>query len=97
MNQYFSKVTADYWCPKNKLQEEAQVTARDMDRILVPESEMEAFSIEIFTRIDQLNKKHHRCNPLKLYKWKPDSNREEDCFMIDYVFHLSMYKVLKTR
>ena len=95
MNLFFSKVTADHWCPKNKLQEEAQAAARDMDCILVPESKMKDFGDEVFRRIDELNKKYHRCNPLKLYKWKPD--RHEDCFMIDGVFTLSMYQVKECR
>lgn len=97
MNQYFTKVTQDHWQPKNKLQEEAQEVARDMERRLIPESELRLFVQELETRIEFLNKKYNRCIPIILHKYNPWRSEEEEIteegFYIPSVFHLTIYKV----
>jgi hypothetical protein len=93
MNQFFSKVTADYWASKNKLQEEAKQVAREMERQIIPEDGLPAFTNTIRLRIDMLNKKHNRCKPLVFYTWTPIKETLDQVFMIDNVFHLELYLV----
>lgn len=92
MKTYFTKVTADHWNPKNKLQDEAQKIARDMECRLVPESEIEAFKQRFFDRIESVNKRFNHRKPLKLTFMHYYGFDEHSCY-IDRVFRFSFYVV----
>jgi hypothetical protein len=97
MNQFFLKITADYWCAKNKLAEEAQQAAREFDRMLINESDIDIIINRLYVKIDFLNKKHSRCNPLKIEKASSYTHKgEEDAYIIPNVFHLTKYLVKET-
>lgn len=95
MKQYFTKVTSDYWIPKNKLCEEAQNIARDLERRLVPEDDYEEFITDFWNKIQNANIFYHRCKPLKLewQKGEPYSSDGEIYCYISGVFHFSFYLV----
>ncbi len=94
MNLYFAKMTADYWCAKNKLQEEAKIAARAVDRMLVEESRLDEFIGNLFAAIEKLNQKHPRCNPLELQRFDGTVpiNGTDKFFFIDGVFHIAIYQ-----
>lgn len=95
MNQYFFKVTSDYWMAHNRLQEEAKTVARKMDRILVTEKQLQNFIVgNLYMEIDKLNKKHCRCNPLKIEIATSYTHSDsEETYIIPNVFHLTRYLV----
>jgi hypothetical protein len=72
MKLYFSRVTADYWVPKNTLEAAAKKLAYEMDRQLVPENKVEVFKAKYRSRLQKLNEEHSRCKPLVLDIWTPD-------------------------
>jgi hypothetical protein len=91
MKQYFSKITANHWCAKNKLHAEANEVAQDMERRLVTADELSGFRQELYGKIEDLNKKYARCNPLKIETFK--HNDGDNSFYISGVFHLTMHFV----
>jgi len=91
MKRYFSKITADHWSAKNKLQAEAKEIARDMERRIIIESEKLDFTVEFFDRIDKLNQKYHRCKPLYLSSWDREDENGTIQYSISEVFSLSLY------
>jgi hypothetical protein len=94
MNQYFSKVTADHWCPKNKLQEKAQEVARHFERKIIPENQVSLFVSDLHLNIADLNAKYRRCNSLKIEESKAYTEADRDrCLVIPGVFHLTLYLV----
>lgn len=94
MNQFFSKVTADHWCPKNKLQAEAQASARQMERRIILENHVALFVSDLNMRIATLNAKYNRCNSLKIEEARAYTEKDQDrCLVIPGVFHLTLYLV----
>ena len=94
MNQYFSKVTADHWCPKNKLQEEAQKVARNFERKIIHETMVDLFVAELNLNISGLNREYKRCNSLKIEESRAYTEKDQDrCLVIPGVFHLTLYLV----
>lgn len=94
MNQYFLKITADYWCPKNKLSEDAQHAGREFDRLLITEADTDIIINRLYAKIDFLNKKYSRCNPLKLETAASYTHSgTEESYIIPNVFHLTKYLV----
>lgn len=96
MKYYFTKITADYWIPKNRLQEEAQKIARDMECRIVREDCLDEFKLEFKTRIENANLSFHRCNPVEL-KFHPDYlNDGSICCGIEGVFRFEFYLIKET-
>ncbi len=95
MSMYFSKLTADYWCPKNKLQEEAKMIAHKADRKLVPETKLDEFIGNLYAAIEKLNQKYHRSVPLQLQRIDSPVpiNDTDKFFFIDRVFHIAIYQI----
>jgi len=94
MNQYFSKVTADYWCPKNKLQEKAQEVARRFERKIILENHVDLFVSDLHLNISKLNGEYKRCNSLKIEESRAYTEKDKDrCLVIPGVFHLTLYLI----
>ena len=94
MDQYFFKVTADYWQTQNLLQAEAKTAIRQLDHMLVSENNIDEFISGIYDRITDLNYLHSRCKPLKIEKILtfPKSLGEET-YLIPGVTQLTKYMV----
>lgn len=93
MKQFFMKVTADYWNPKNKLMDECQQIARDFDRYLIQEPDLDYF-LDCFNK--EINKSHERnkrCKPLLFYTINEPMGNSEMFLCIDGVFRASVYEV----
>ncbi len=90
---YYSKITANHWCAKNKLHEEANEVGLDMERRIISESELAAFRDELTMRIDLLNQKYHRCNPLKIEETPQHTTDVDETLFISNVFHLTLHRV----
>lgn len=101
---YFSKVTASHWVAKNRLQQEAQILAHDLERVYFPERELPLFEKELKTRIDELNKQYPRCKSLELEFYRepysspafgtPSYYTSQDLtWIVPGVFHLTLYAV----
>ena len=95
MNQYFFKVTSDYWVAQNRLQEDAKKSAREIDRILVPEQMLEGFvEAYIYNAIKKLNLEHSRCKPLRVEKASSYTHSgSEESYIIPGVTHITRYLV----
>jgi hypothetical protein len=65
---FFSRITADHWQAKNRLEEAAKLLAREKDRILVPENKVQDFLNEFEQKIKELDILHKRCKPLS-FSW----------------------------
>jgi len=92
MKRYFSKVTADHWSAKNKLQQEAKEIARDMECRIIPADKLLDFKAEFIDRIARSNEKYNRCNPLHLSIWDREHDGNHIQFHISEVFSLSLYR-----
>jgi len=106
---YFSRITADHWIAKNNLEKAGREIAGTMDRRLIPDSHVEAFKNEFRTKIDFINHKFHRCNPLELIIRESHMDmgiiqdlilerfpriKMEDIFIyIDHVFQMSLFQI----
>lgn len=66
---YFSLITHQY-VTKNKLEKAVQDLLKENDRLIVEEKELVKFQGKITDRIEELNKAHPRCTPVKPYFWK---------------------------
>jgi hypothetical protein len=94
MSMYFFKTTEVNWRVKNKLQEEAQKIAHDVDRKLVKETKLDEFIEGLYGEIEKLNQKHYRCTPLQLQRFDSPIpiNDYDKFFFIDGVFHIAIFK-----
>ncbi len=94
MSMYFLKTTAVHWRVKNKLQEEAQKIAHEVDCKLVKETKLDEFIESLYDEIEMLNQKHIRCTPLQLQRFDSPIpiNNYDKFFFIDGVFHIAIYK-----
>jgi hypothetical protein len=96
MKQYFSRITDDYWTPKNQLEKAAKELARKMDRRLINEMELTDFRLEFEMQIKLLNQKFNRCKPLELtdsYDHHTIPNKKEDDITISVpgVFYMCLF------
>jgi hypothetical protein len=92
--RYFSRITADHWCAKNKLEEAAKKLAYEMDRRLIRESEKVNFLREFDRRIKDLNAQFPRCKPLDYTHHKGyESKWSEWWIYCNGVFHMSLIEV----
>lgn len=71
---YFTKVTQDYWTPKNQLQKEAKQLMRSFERRIIKASEKETFKKSMIEAFNKLNEKYLRCKPLRLDFWRPEKD-----------------------
>lgn len=95
MKLYFSRVTADHWVAKNKLEAAAKSLAYELDRQLIPADKIPAFKAEIRQRLGKINEEHSRCKPLVLDMWTPrDEAKYPDIAVhVPYVFEMSLFVV----
>jgi hypothetical protein len=100
MKQFFSRITADHWTAKNRLEKAAHEVAREMDRRIILENQVELFISEMRLKIADLNKEYSKCKSLKLTVWQPEiycgDHKDIDLdydisFIVDYVFHLKLF------
>lgn len=55
----------------------ASYLKNEVDRTLIPEQELEAFTSQVIERIAEINKTFPRCKPIMASWWKPYAGREE--------------------
>lgn len=91
MKKYFSKITGDYWIPKNQAHKDAKAVASDMERRILKHDNIHAFKQEFIKRIDEVNKKNKRCNDLHFSIWNSPINEGDIIFQISGVFTLCVY------
>jgi hypothetical protein len=91
MKTYFSRITADHWTAKNKLEEAAHNLAHEMDRRLIQENELPDYKQEFKDKIDDLNKTFSRCKPLQFSIEKGHFNSNEYAVYCDGVFNMGIY------
>jgi len=95
--KYFSRITADHWTAKNKLEAAAHQLAYEMDRKLIPDHNVKEF-LKLFQ--DEMNKlcmSFPRCKPLH-FSWNKGYNKKWNEWWIycDGVFHMSLFEVKET-
>jgi hypothetical protein len=90
---YFSRITADHWCAKNKLEEAAHKLAQEMDRKILEEFEVLPFKKKFQAKIDALNQEYHRCKPLRFSIGACHSNNGDISVWCDGVFSISLFLV----
>jgi len=91
MKNYFSRITADHWCAKNKLEEAAHKVAKEMDRRLVPDWQVKAFKEEFKEKILKINNEHPRCKPVELLIDADRMDRGDINFYVSGVFQMSLF------
>jgi hypothetical protein len=92
MAYFFTKITADHWTAKNKLQEEVKKLAREMDRRLLRNFEVATFIIRFRKKIKESNDKYPRCKPVEIEIEPFHSNKEETSIYVSEVFWMAIYK-----
>jgi hypothetical protein len=95
MKLYFSRITADHWVAKNKLEAAAKKLAYEMDRQLVPENKIPVFKTDFQRKLSKLNEEHSRCKPLALDIWTPDDRNKfkDKAIYISSVVSMSLFEV----
>jgi hypothetical protein len=91
MKNYFSRITADHWCAKNKLEKAAHKAAKEMDRRLVPDWQVKAYKEEFKEKILKINNEHPRCKPVELLISAGYTDRGDIDFYISGVFQMSLF------
>lgn len=76
---YFSLITYEY-VPKNKLHKAVLDLLKENDRMIILKADVIKFQGKITDRIEELNKEHPRCEPIKPYFWKPRDGDDDYCF-----------------
>jgi len=103
--KYFSRITADHWTAKNKLEAAAHLLAYEMDRKLIPDSDVKEF-LELFQHeMNKLCQSFPRCKPLHFswhvgYSFTEHDGRNkkwnELWIYYDGVFNMSLFEVKET-
>lgn len=91
MKKYFSKITSDYWTPKNQAHKDAKAVASDMERRILDHSQINNFKKEFGERIDEVNKKNKRCKDLHFSIWNSPINKGDIIFSISGLFTLYIF------
>lgn len=94
MKLFFSRITADHWSAKNKLQEAAHKLAQEMDRKLISEAQVPDFNRDFIARIDALQREFPKCKPLAFSIMKPQdygAGMEDYHIFCDGVFNMSLF------
>jgi hypothetical protein len=89
----FSRITADHWTAKNKLEEAAKQLAYSMDRKLIKQEEVKSFMNEFQKKVDELCAYHKRCKPLR-FSWHAcyDEKYSDIWIYCDGVFNMSLFE-----
>lgn len=91
---YFSRITADHWAAKNRLEEAAKQLAYEMDRRLILDSELQSFLKEFDRRISELCARFPRCKPLQFSHHKGYVDKWNEWWIYcDGVFQMSLIEV----
>ena len=91
---YFSRITADHWTAKNKLEAAAHELAYEMDRRLIPADKLSSYIKEFENRIHELESIHHRCKPLDFYFHRGYTRRWSEWWIYcNGVFQMSLIEV----
>jgi hypothetical protein len=88
---YFSRITADHWTSKNRLEDAAHKLAQKMDRKILTDSEVPSFKKEFQQAIDELNQEYKRCKPLRFSISNCLSKSGDIIIYCDGVFHMSLF------
>lgn len=91
MNLYFSLIGNNYYTDKNKLHKEAKKVALEFSHNFFNETELADFKKNLKKRIQELNEKHHQCNPLTLYEHRGYHDGCHLYLSVSGVFSLSIY------
>lgn len=89
-NVYFTKVTADYWTAKNKLQQEVKEFARACERMILKPDAVKDWMAYLKSGVSKLNQQHKRCKPLRVETDKDRQTGDIKVFIYG-VSHLSVY------
>lgn len=91
--QYYMTYDGHQLSTKNKLEKEVAEYLKSIDRTLVHKGNLVAFKESVIEKIEEFNKKHTRCKPLKP-TW--DDRRNNDIFLSGVYFnHFTIYHVKK--
>jgi hypothetical protein len=92
--KYFSRITADHWTAKNKLEEAAKKLAWEMDRHLIPGDKVKEFLGDFEKKMNELYAVHKRCKPLQ-FSWHRGYTKgwAEWWIYCDGVFQMSLIEV----
>lgn len=96
MKNYFSRITADHWQAKNKLEAAAKDLANKMDRYLLREDEIEGFTSEMLNQVKLLNESFSRCKSISITfqeAHKYNENEHDIWIYCPGVFHMSLFEV----
>lgn len=93
MKKYFSKITANHWIAKNRLEEAAHKVARDMERRIISGDKVTEFKKEFRDKIDTINSANPRCKPLELDIHSAYDDRGDIDIYIPSVFNFSLFLV----
>jgi hypothetical protein len=88
MKTYFSKITRNHWTNKNRLQKDINQVAREMERRIVPEDQVNEFKLEMKGRIAKCHAENPRCKALDL---SIEKHGNDYSFVVSEVFWLSLY------
>jgi len=91
---FFSRITANHWTAKNKLEAAAHELAYEMDRKLIPGDKIQDYFKDFKKKIDELCAIHHRCKPLKFSWHRGYTKRWSEWWIYcDGVFQISLVEV----
>jgi hypothetical protein len=93
MKTYFSKITADHWQAKNKLEEAAKTVASEFERKIIPESDIKNFLLDLHNRIAFINNKFSRCKPLRFSIEERTEGNGDYWIYCDGVFNMNLFLV----
>lgn len=93
MKMYFSRITADHWTAKNKLEKAAHELAKEMDRRLITEDKVLDFKVEFHDKIEKLNNEFNRCKPLRFSISTKEFAHGDYWIYCDGVFQMSLFLV----
>jgi hypothetical protein len=91
MKLYFSRIVANHWSAKNKLQEAAHGLAKEMDRRIITAGQVLDFKAEFIDKVERLNREYPRCTPLYLSIYANSMNKDDIDFWVDGVFHMCLF------
>ena len=91
---FFSRITADHWTAKNKLEAAAHELAYEMDRKLIPGAFLKEFIKEFERKIHKLDSDYPQCKPLRFSHHKGYTQRWSEYWIYcEGVFQMSLIEV----
>jgi hypothetical protein len=93
---YVSRITADHWSAKNKLEAAAKLVAQHMDHMLIPDREKDKWFLDFKNAIDKVNADHPKCKELQLSVWGYDfetKGQKPTYITISGVFQMELFEV----